>query len=97
MKKTQVIDTCNYYIVNSDYFQSLNSLSIPIPVRTTTIPDLWDQYLLYGLQPSKRSRDEVISSSLNPEEKLSYLSLCLTKEELLNNHYMVIENDSTLH
>ena len=67
----------------------------PIPVRKTSIPEMWDQYLLYGLQYGKRSRDEVISSGLCEEDKLPFLSLCLSKEELENNNYMIIRDEGS--
>lgn len=54
---------------------------------------MWDQYLLYGLQQSKRSRSDVISSSTNPEDHLPFLTMCLSKEEMRNNEYVVIQDD----
>lgn len=72
----------------------MDPLSIPIPVRKATIPDMWDQYLLYGLQQSKRSRSDVISSSSSSEGRLSFLSMCLTVEERQENHYMVVQDNS---
>lgn len=62
-----------------------------IPVRKTPLPSLWDQYLLYGIQRQKRSHDEMAKASQD-EPHASYLSLCLTEEELENNNYMVIKS-----
>lgn len=62
-----------------------------IPVRKTPLPSLWDQYLLYGIQRQKRSHDEMAKASQD-EPRASYLSLCLTEEELENNNYMVIKS-----
>ena len=61
-----------------DEVLSQKTLVHSIPVRKTPLPSLWDQYLLYGIQRQK--------------PRASYLSLCLTEEELENNNYMVIKS-----
>lgn len=76
------------YIVNAD--EVLQGL-IQVPVRKTQIPNLWDQYLLYGVQTGKRERSE---GQDEKAERLSYLSMCLTKNELEENNYMVVKSKS---
>lgn len=57
---------------------------------------MWDQYLLYGLQQSKRSRSDVISSAANSEDSLPFMTMCLSKEEMRNNEYIVIQDDGLI-
>lgn len=61
-----------------------------VPVRKAPIPDSWDQYLLYGVQSLKRSKPTGEESP--PMDKVSYLSMCLTEEELQANNYMVVKS-----
>ena len=75
-------------VVNAD---EILKDSIQIPVRKTPVPDLWDQYLLYGVQTRKRERSE---GENEKTERLSYVSMCLTKNELEENNYMVIKSES---
>lgn len=67
--------------------------TIQVPVRKTQIPELWDQYLLYGVQTGKRERSECENEN-GKTERLSYLSMCLTKNELEENNYMVVKSES---
>lgn len=69
--------------------------TIQVPVRKTQIPELWDQYLLYGVQTGKRERSEGGKENESEKtERLSYLSMCLTKNELEENNYMVVKSES---
>lgn len=73
-------------VVNAD---EILKDTIQVPVRKTQIPELWDQYLLYGVQTGKRERSE---GENEKTERLSYLSMCLTKNELEENNYMVVKS-----
>lgn len=78
-------------VVNAD---EILKDTIQVPVRKTQIPELWDQYLLYGVQTGKRERSEGENEKGNEKtERLSYLSMCLTKNELEENNYMVVKSE----
>lgn len=77
-------------VVNAD---EILKDTIQVPVRKTQIPELWDQYLLYGVQTGKRERSEGEREN-EKTERLSYLSMCLTKNELEENNYMVVKSES---
>lgn len=78
-------------VVNAD---EILKDTIQVPVRKTQIPELWDQYLLYGVQTGKRERSEGENENENEKtERLSYLSMCLTKNELEENNYMVVKSE----
>ena len=74
-------------VVNAD---EILKDTIQVPVRKTQSPELWDQYLLYGVQTGKRERSE---GENEKTERLSYLSMCLTKNELEENNYMVVKSE----
>lgn len=62
-----------------------------IPVRKTPLPEIWDQYLLYGIQRQKRTFGEMSKQS-QEEPRTSFLSLCLSEEERQTNNYMVVKS-----
>lgn len=64
-----------------------------IPVRRSPVADLWDQYLLYGVQTGKRARSDGQDESV---ERLSFVSMCLSEEERKANDYVVISSEGTL-
>ena len=62
-----------------------------IPVRKPPVADIWDQYLLYGIQNAKRSYSE-ISQEKKDKPPTPFSSLCLSREELLANNYCVVQS-----
>ena len=64
-----------------------------IPVRRSPVADLWDQYLLYGVQTGKRAHSEGQDETV---ERLSFVSMCLSEEERKANDYVVVGSEGTL-
>ena len=50
--------------------------------------------MLYGIQQYKREHSEISSSPDNSEDQIPFLSMCLTKEERLENNYIVVQDNS---
>ena len=69
-----------------------------IPVRKSPIKDIWDQYLLYGIQSAKRdhssSSTETTETTGKKDESSSipFNTICLSEEELQANNYMVVKS-----
>ena len=64
-----------------------------IPVRRSPVADVWDQYLLYGVQTGKRAHSE---GPYETVERLSFVSMCLSEEERKANDYVVVSSEGIL-
>ena len=90
-----VCEKQTYYCV-----EELNGLEgmESIPVRKAPIKDIWDQYLLYGIQSVKRDHSSLSTESNDKTETKTEITpiplntICLSEEELQTNNYMVVKS-----